>query len=524
MTREDHGSQCRQRHLPQTMSRRRALGTLGAAGATLLAGPRLTAAQAEVEPQSGGTLRIAAVGDPRFFNPARQLPYWAYGGIYDSLLRYDEEGAYLPHLAETFEVGDDNTSVTVTLRSDVTFHSGRAMTSEDVAFWLKTLQEPGTGAPYRAFALTVAAVETPDERTAVFRLERPEAGILELLANFYIADREAYDEIERRGAGTGPFRFVEYTPGDRVVLERFDDYWGQRAYLDRIEIPIFGDEQAAVANLEAGAVDLTEVPLLDFLRLEEDDAYKSQSIIGAIMYNMWLNTTRTPFDNQVARQAMGFAINRERFNETILRGQSQATNNPFPPNHWAFFPELDDVYPFDLDRAQERFAQAGLPDGFAATITVNSQDRQALGMAQILQADLAEINVEITVDAKDTPRWAESGDRGDFDILMHTYGRAQADPTLLFRGTTTWRPDANPTGFSDPRYEELIAAQGAVLDREERRPLVKELVEFVQDQAFILPIAPSVNPYVMRTAVNGLTLFPVGIVAYMEPVWLDEAD
>jgi peptide/nickel transport system substrate-binding protein len=503
------------------VSRRRALGLLGGAGAAILAGPHIHAQEAGT-PRAGGTLRIAQIGDPRFFNPARQLAFWAYGGLYDSLLRYDGAGGYVPHLAEAYEVAADNASVTVRLRAGVTFHSGRPLTSEDVAFWLATLQEPGTGAPYRAFALEVSAVETPDERTAVFRLARPEAGILELLANFYIADREAYAEIDRRGAGTGPFRFAEYTPGDRVVLERFEGYWGQPAYLDRIEIPIFGDAQAAVTNLEAGAVDVTEVPLLDYLRLAEDDRYESQAIIGSAMYNLWLNTRQPPFDNQVARQAMGFAINRERFNETVLRGQSQATNNPHPPGHWAYFPDLDGVYPFDLERARGLLAEAGYPDGFTTVANVNSQDRTSLGLAQILQADLAEIGIELTLDAKDAPRWAEAADRGEFGINIHGYGRAQGDPTLLFRGTTAWRPDANPTGFSDPRYEELIAAQGAVLNREERLPLVRELIAYAQEQAFVLPIAPSVTPFVMPAAVEGLTLLPVGIVAYMEKVWLAE--
>lgn len=504
-------------------SRRHAVGMFAAGGAGLLAGPRVVLGGAQdATPTPGGTLRIAQIGDPRFFNPARQLPFWAYGGIYDSLLRYDGEGGYTPHLAESYEVSADSTTVTVTLHEGVTFHSGRPLTSEDVAFWLETLQEPGTGAPYRAFALQVEGVDISDERTAVFNLAHPEAGILELLANFYIADREAYADIDRIGAGTGPFRFVEFTPGDKVVMERNEDWWGGEVNLEGIEVTIFGDAQAAVANLEAGSIDLTEVPLVDLIRFEGQDQYQSQEVIGSTIYNLWLQTRQPPFDNQLARQAMGFAINRERFNETILRGRSQATNNPHPPGHWAHFEDLEATYTFDLERAQELFAEAGYPDGFEATVNVNSQEPEAMGLAQILQSDLAEIGVTLNLDAKDAARWAEAADRGEFDINVHAYGRAQADPTLLFRGTTAWRHDDNPTGFSDPRYEELLAAQGAVLDREERRPLVKELVEYVQDQAFVIPVAPAVAPYVIRTEVNGLTLIPIGIVAYMDQVWLSE--
>lgn len=503
------------------LTRRRFLGMAGAGGALLLAGTRFQSQAQDVgQPVAGGTLRIAQVGDPRFFNPARQLPFWAYGGIYDSLLRYDGEGGYVPHLAESYEVSTDGTEVTVKLRSGVTFHSGRAFTSEDVSFWVQTLQEPGTGAPYRAFALGVAEVQRPDAQTAVFRLESPQAGILELLANFYIADREAYANIERTGAGTGPFRFVEFTPGDRVVLERNENYWGEKAYLDRIEVPIFADAQSAVANLEAGSIDLTEATLVDFLRFEGQDQYESQSIVGSSVFNLWLQTRRPPFDNVQARQAMAFAINRERFNETILRGQSQATNNPHPPGHWAHFSDLEGTYTFDLDRARQLLAEAGLGDGFEVVANVNSQDTPSMGLAQILQSDLAQIGVKLTLDAKDAARWAEAADRGEFDINVHAYGRAQADPSLLFMGTTAWRPDDNPTGFTDPRYEELLTAQGAVLNREERLPLVKELVQYAQEQAFVIPIAPNVSPHVMRSAVEDLTLMPIGIVAYMDKVWL----
>ena len=502
-------------------TRRRLLGLAGAGGAVLLAGTRIQAlAQGAGAPVAGGTLRIAEVGDPRFFNPARQLPFWAYGGIYDSLLRYDGEGGYVPHLAESYQVSDDGTEVTVKLRSGVTFHSGRPFTSEDVSFWLQTLQEPGTGAPYRAFALGVAEVQLPDEQTAVFRLESPQAGILELLANFYIADREAYADIDRIGAGTGPFRFVEFTPGDRVVLERNEEYWGEKAHLDGIEITIFVDAQSAVANLEAGSIDLTGATLVDFLRFEGQDQYETQTIIGSAVYNLWLQTRRPPFDNVQARQAIAFATNRERFTETILRGQSQATNNPHPAGHWAHFPDLEGTYTFDLDRARQLLGEAGLGDGFEVVANVNSQDTPSMGLAQILQSDLAEIGVTLTLDAKDAARWAEAADRGEFDINVHAYGRAQADPSLLFMGTTAWRPDDNPTGFTDPRYEELLAAQGAVLNREERLPLVKELVQYVQEQAFVIPIAPGVTPYVMRSTIEGLTLLPIGIVAYMDKVWL----
>lgn len=510
------------------MSRRRALGLLGSlGGAALLAAcggtPAATPAPGPASgagPRRGGTLRIAQVSNPRFFNPGRQLEFWGFGGIYDSLLRYGEGGKLIPHLAESYQVSPDGRSVTLKLRTGVTFHSGRAFTADDVAFTLQKLKEPGTGAPFRSFALAVTKLDTPDPQTVVMSLDKPEAGILDLLGNFYIPDKEAYADIDRKGAGTGPFAFVEFLPDERVVLKRNENYWGPKAPLDRIEVRIFGDAQAVVANLEAGQVDVATVPLQDFVRLAGGGKHQTQKIVGASIFNIWLNTKRKPFDNKLVRQALAFALDRARFNTTILLGQSQPTNNPLPADHWGFFPELDTKYAFNLERAKGLLAEAGYPNGFETTINSNSQSPEYAGMVQILQADLATIGVKLTIDAKDGPRWAEAADRGEFDINMHSYGRTNADPSLLFKGTTAWRPDANPTGFSDPHYLELIDAQSAVVDREKRKPLLKALVEYVQDQAFVIPIAGSVTPYVIGQKVQGLTLLPVGIVAYMEKVSL----
>ncbi len=512
---------------PARVTRRQALGLLGGAGAAALLAacggpPTPTPGQGQTQGggRRGGTLRIAEVADPRTFNPLRQLSYWAWGGSYDSLLRYDQDVRLKPHLAESYNVGEDGKTVTVKLRPGVKFHSGRAFTSEDVAWVLEKLKEPSTGALFRTFALAITKLDRPDAQTLVLGLEKPEAGLLDLLGNLYIPDKDVYADIDKKGAGTGPFAFVEFVPNERVVLKRNESYWGQPAFLDRVEVKIFGDQQAAVANLEAGQIDVTGVTLQDFVRLSEANKYRMEKIVGATIYNLWLNTRRKPFDNAAVRQALAYAIDRERFNRTILLGQSQATNNPLPSYHWGFFPELDRKYPFDLEQAKGLLAAAGYPNGFEATVNVNSQSRESTGLAQIIQADLAKIGVKLTLDAKDAPRWAEASDRGEFDINVHGYGRTNADPSLLFKGTTAWRPDANPTGFNDPRYLELVNAQSTVVDRDKRKPLLKQLVEYVQDQCFVIPVAGSVTPFAISRKVQGLGLLPVGIVAYMEQVAL----
>jgi ABC-type transport system substrate-binding protein len=171
-----------------------------------------------------------------------------------------------------------------------------------------------------------------------------------------------------------------------------------------------------------------------------------------------------------------------------------------------------------LDKAKELLTEAGLGDGFEVAINAIADNPTNIGLAEILQSDLAKIGVTTTIDAKDSPRWAEASDRGEFDINMHSYGRNNADPTLLFKGTVAWRPEQNPTGIEDPAYLRLIDAQSVVVDREKRKPLVKELIEYIQDMSFVIPVAGNVSTWAYDTKIEGLEMIPVGIVAYMEKV------
>jgi ABC-type transport system substrate-binding protein len=218
---------------------------------------------------------------------------------------------------------------------------------------------------------------------------------------------------------------------------------------------------------------------------------------------------------------MNYAIDRERFVRTIVMGESKPLWQPFADYHWAHFPELENKYPFNLEKAKAMLVEAGLGSGFATTINAVANDAVSMGLAQIIQSDLAKINVKATIDAKDSPAWAEASDRGNFDINMHNYGRNNADPTLLFKGTVAWRPEKNPTGIEDPEYLKLINDQAVVIDRLRRKPLVKKLIEYVQDQSFVMPVAGGVSCWLFTNKLNGLEIIPIGLVGYMEKVWLN---
>lgn len=480
-----------------------------------------TEAPAAPEPKSGGTLRLIYTADPRWFDPARQMGNFEWGALYDSLLRYTPNMEVYPHLAESFEILEDGKAISLKLRQGVKFHSGREFTADDVEWMISHIQDEQSGALFRTFALSIIEIEKPDPYSIILRTEKPDAGMIDLLGNLYICDREFVDTLEREGHGTGPFEFVEFIPGDHITFKRNENYWGPKAYLDAIEISIIGDAQAVAANLEAGAADLVGVTLQDFQRLKDNPVYKTlKQVGGGGIINVWINTKREPFDDKLVRQAINYAIDRQRFVDTIIMGESKPLHQPMADYHWAHFPELESNFPFDLDKAKALLEDAGLGDGFETTI--NASGDTSIGLAEIMQSDLAKIGVNVEIVAMDGGTWAQASDKGEFDINMHSYGRNNADPTLLFKGTVAWRPELNPTGFDDPEYSELIEAQAAVVDREERKPLVKQLIEYTQDQSFVVPVCGGVTAYVYDARIEGFEVIPVGTVTYAEKIWFNE--
>jgi peptide/nickel transport system substrate-binding protein len=484
------------------------------------AAPASSGGAAAGEGKPGGVLRIAGVADPRTFTPVRQLEWWQWGGLYDSLLRYKPNLEVYGHLAESFTISEDGKTVDLVLKKGAKFASGREFNADDVEWMITLMKDAQAGALFRTFALAITEIKKPDPYHVTLIMEKPDAGLIDLLANMYIPDREKMENIDKEGFGTGPFDFVEFLPGDHITFKRKEDYWGPKAYLERIEFKVIGDAQAVVANLEAGAIDFAGVPLQEYVRLKDDARFNKIKMVGGSgVLNIWLNTKRPPFDNKLVRQAMNYAIDRERFVRTTLMGESKPLWQPFTDNHWAHFADLENAYPFDLDKAKALLAEAGLADGFETTINADSSSAFSMGLAQIYQADLDKIGVKAKIDAKDSPSWAEASDRSQFDINMHGYGRNNADPTLLMKGTVAWRPEKNPTGWDDPKYAELISAQSTVLDREKRKPLVKDLIKYIQDECFVMPVAGNISTWLYDARIQGLEMLTVGVVGYAEKIW-----
>lgn len=351
-----------------------------------LAAPFLLPALAQAQAR-GATLRIALTASPNQLDPAKATlgdEYLWCNLAFNGLTRIRPDLAVEPDLAESWRFSDDLKACTFTLRRGVTFHHGRALTSADVAATFRRILDPATVSPVRSNYAMIAAIETPDAHTVVFRLAYPYGGFADILADRQakILPADALETMAQNPVGTGPFRFLRYTPGDRLVLARNPDYFEGAPRLEQVELRVMPEMAARLAALRAGDLDIVwDLNPEDLKPLRENAALRVESVATASWDGAVMNNTIAPFDDPRVRRAFHLAVDKRDVVELVLFGEGAPTHSPIPPSHPFFASEL----PFnaaDPAAAKRLLAEAGHPAGIKVplVIPVGRPIRERLGV------------------------------------------------------------------------------------------------------------------------------------------------
>jgi peptide/nickel transport system substrate-binding protein len=474
------------------------------------------------EPQPGGTLVISyGIGAPRHFNPALvsgSATAIVGAQIFASPLRYDENWNPQPYLAQSWEVSEDGLSVTLHLVHGATFHDGVSITSEDVAFSVMTVKQYH---PFKSMFAPVVAVETPDPYTAIIRLSHPHPAILLAMspALLPILPKHIYgdgQDIPTHPAnlapvGSGPFKFVSFTPGESIVLERYEDYFiPGRPYLDKIIFRLETSDPAAQvvalqrqeAQLAPGFIDF---PGLDRLSADPNLIVTQQGYEGLGAIN-WLafNLLHPPLNDKSVRQAIAYAINLDFIIQYLHQGRSQRATGPIIPSSPFYEPDVP-RYAVDLEKARQLLDQAGYTpgaDGTRFTLTLDyipAVPSQQHDVALYIQYQLAKIGIEVQVrPSASFPEWAERIGNWDFDMTMDSVYN-WGDPVIGVNRTymcdnirqgTVW---TNTQNYCNPRVDELLSQAAQEMDPDNRKALYSEFQKIVSDELPIIWI--NVTPF-----------------------------
>jgi len=476
-------------------------------------------AAAAAAPKRGGTLTWGMFSDPAVLSPfgvVNGSSFEITSLVYESLLAWDRSLKVVPSLAESWQIPDNHTYV-FKLRQGVKFHSGKELDADDVKYSLELQKTPPPPGIVQSYYPRIANVEVVDKYTVRVHMSEPDATVLGYLAwgrYAWIIPRGLYDRMDLRTHvdGTGPFKVVEYIPNDHTTLARHTDYWNrQLPYLDGITMKVLQDEQARVAALRSAAIDGATV-LADSAKILAGDpnlvVLKGLTASFREM-EITIHGDGKPWNNVKVRQAVNAAINRQAIIDQVY-GDDAVYSGKIPPGY-GDWPIPDAVLKatyekYDLAKAKQLMAEAGVPNGFAVTLQSIAHPVDYTQIAEVLKEQLRQINVDVTVQPLEIGTFARNNGAGQFE--WQSTGRGmRGDPSGFIADFDPQGAYAKVWFGGGYQNQELINLylQGI---REtlpvKRLPLYRRMQEIIQTEWPQIPLLNPMKYQVVRKRVNGM--------------------
>ncbi len=427
--------------------------------------------------------------------------------VYEGLVLFNSDGEIIPGLAESWEISDDGLVYTFHLRNDVTFHNGEHFTAEDAVYSFGIISGLSTGVPLTTRFAALEKIEAPDDYTVVFTLRERSAAILEATRVGVIPS--GYEDSAVHPVGTGPYKFVEYRPGQRIVLEKNDDYYNpeRMGKIDRAEFYIMSDSSSIVTALQSGQLDIAQVTGMDAEILQRNYTIYSnpQNMVCLFAFNNAIE----PFNDVRVRRAINHAINKEDIINGAFDGYATRIDTAFSPVMGYYYnTDVDNYYPYDPAKARELLAEAGYPDGFSITITVPSIYSQHVSTAQIIQEELKAVGIDAEIELVEWGAWLEDVfSKGIFETTIIGL-TGKLDPyEIMVRYLSTSR--TNFVHYNNPEFDQKLVAGANESDAEKRAELFKECQMILTEDAVSVWTCDPSLVLAARKDLKGYTPYPL---------------
>jgi len=503
-----------------------AAAATSAAGAPTVSVSQSTPASAATtgaQPKRGGSLKVGQVGDAARLDGQLVTSVDATWMPYDRLTVYDANLKPQPMLAESWEFSSDFKQLKLNLRKGVHFHSGREFTSDDVKWNLQHVQDPKVAAGALILqSKWYTSVETPDKYTVVLGSDQPKPATFDFFEYFDIVDSETADALQTL-VGTGPFKFVEWAQGDHLLFTRNTDYWQSGLpYLDEVRIMVEKDGQAMMVQLESGGLDAADgPPLPDFARLAKDPGYTQWTVASGTNV-IGVNTTKPPTDNKLVRQALSYALDRDRIVSTIYSGTGTPEALPWETNSLAYDAAKNKANSFDLDKARALLAQAGVSN-LAFDLVTNTGSQETNSLAQLYQSSLASLGITLTITPYDTATYLDQINNHKYTgAYIGTIAYAAMEPVTRMANSRHLDPSGNSnTGFTSPQYVQLFNSASAEPDGGKRKAIYDQVNDLLLDEAFVNSIASAPARMLTKSYVKDIGLSQHGAFLF-NSAWIDK--
>jgi len=505
--------------------------------------------------KQGGTLKLNHFDSPASMSiheeaaAVANVPMMA---VFNNLVLFDQHvpqnslQSIVPDLATDWSWGEDKTELTVRLRQGIKWHDGEPFTARDVKCTWDLITGKSSDKlrvnPRKSWYKNLSDVTLNGDYQVTFHLKRSQPAFIALLASgvspVYPCHVSAHD-MRIHPIGTGPFKFVEFKPNERITLTRNPDYWKKgRPYLDGIEYTIIRNVSTANLAFTSGRLDMThpvslQIPALQEVQKEDPQAI-CQIVPSNVSRNLLVNRNMPPFDNPDLRRAMALSLDRKAFVDILTEGKGDIGGAMLPPPEgvWGMPPGILKTLPgYDPDlqknRAEARQIMKKLGYGPDNRLKIKVSARNipiTRDPAVILIDQLKEIYIDGELETIETANWYPKVMRKDYTIGLNLTSKSVDDPDQNFYENYACGAEGNYEGYCNPEVDKLIDRQSAEANQEKRRELVWQIErKLVEDGArpiiFYPRAATCWHPYV-----KGLTIMVNSIYNgwRFEDVWLDK--
>lgn len=440
-----------------------------------------------------------------------------------------------PCLAEDYSFSADGLSYTFRLRAGVRFHDGTPLTAEAAAWSFRRQMDPrhpgrppGAAFPYwKSLYGDIAAVETPDERTLVFRLRRPNAALLSSLAVFpaWLLSPQAFathgEAFQRHPVGTGPYRFLSWTPNQAIVLEANPDYWDapRRPQFQRLVLKVVPENSVRLLELKTGAVHgLDGLMPAELAALEGDARFTVYREPGMNLGYLVMNLADPRFQAREVREAIALAIDRDRLAEVALGGAGRRADYPMPPGFLGY-PETPDALPFDPERSRAILEAHPEARSRPIRLQVMTAPRPFLPdpvqAASLIRAQLEAVGLPVEIVAMDFKSHLSRLRDHDYEMAIIGWIGDNGDPDnflSVFFGSWAAEPGVatNYAGYRNPEMDRLLLDGRRETDPVRRAALYREALALWRRDLPIIPLVHGDTIVVMRREVTGFRVQRTG--------------
>jgi peptide/nickel transport system substrate-binding protein len=472
--------------------------------------PDASSEKASSAPADGDWLIYHLGAEPATLNPITATDAYEgivnSGNVYETLLKRDNDTLELePLLAESWTISDDKLTYTFKIKKGVKWQDGVPFTADDIVFSYKTIMDPKVDAPQlRSYYQEIKDVRALDEHTVQFTYARPYFLALEFCGGIPIVPKHIFEKGDfntnpagRSPIGTGPYRFVKWTTGSEIVLEKNDDYWGEKPHLKKVIFRIITDPSVALQVLKRQELDVASLTPIQWERQTSSPDFekhfdKFSYYAPNYSYIGW-NSAKPYFSDKRVRTAMTYLVNRELILDKIMFNLGAVVTNPFYINSPEYDKDIKPI-PYDPEEAKKLLDEAGWIDHdgdgirdkdgvkFSFEFLIPNESETGEKIATILKEELDKVGIQMEIRKTEWAVFTMRLNERKFDAVTLAWSMGvESDPYQIWSSTQIDK-GSNFVGFKNAEADKLIEKARQEFDRKKRIALYRKFSEIVHEE------------------------------------------